>query len=503
MGIPSYYKNTIQNYPEIIIPDTNFSKNIDYLLLDLNCAIHPCCAGKTDVNEMYTSVFEKIQECISLTKVKKLVYIAIDGPAPRTKMEQQRQRRLKSSQENKIWDTNKITPGTDFMNNLSIYLNQECKKLSVDYIISDSNERGEGEHKIMNYISKLSNNTISVVYGLDADLIMLSMLQKHKIYLLRETTTYNIEKLECPYIFCDIDLLKKSIIRTIKRKFYRISNTSILYDYLFICFFIGNDFIINTPSINIRYGGLDYLLEIYDNLQEKYNGMFYLIDNDKNLCFDNFKTFVKELSVNEKKKLDEINIIRRNQQNKYKRIYQHVLTTYKPKCIEDINKKNIPIDIDKLEEIKNHSPVIFRDVEDLIFNKNVEKNYYMFNFYDHLYYDPSYKMILENDKSNLCNEYLKSIIWTYYYYFHECVSWKWYYQYHFSPLLKDFSNYCDTISSIDNLIEKNDISYTPKEQLKIVLPLQNNSYMYPLNTPLHSLMKRYYWECHPILPHKI
>ena len=231
--------------------------------------------------------------------------------------------------------------------------------------------------------------------------------------------------------------------------------------------------------------------------------MFYLIDNDKNICFDNFKTFVKELSVNEKKKLDEINIIRRNQQNKYKRIYQHVLTTYKPKCIEDINKKNIPIDIDKLEEIKNHSPVIFRDVENVVFNKNMEKNYYMFNFYNKLDYDPSYKMILENDKSNLCNEYLKSIIWTYYYYFHECVSWKWYYQSHFSPLLSDFSKYCNTITSIVDLIEKNDISYTPKEQLKIVLPLQNNSYMYPLNTPLHSLMKRYYWECHPILPHKI
>ena len=36
-----------------------------------------------------------------------------------------------------------------------------------------------------------------------------------------------------------------------------------------MCFFIGNDpFIINTPSINIRYGGLDYLLNIYHKLQE-------------------------------------------------------------------------------------------------------------------------------------------------------------------------------------------------------------------------------------------
>ena len=125
MGIPSYYKKTIENYPEITIECYNLNIKIDYLFLDLNCAIHPCCAGKTDVQEMFTSIFEKINECISLTNVKKLVYIAIDGPAPRTKMEQQRQRRLKSSHEEKIWDTNQITPGTEFMNNLSIYLNKK------------------------------------------------------------------------------------------------------------------------------------------------------------------------------------------------------------------------------------------------------------------------------------------------------------------------------------------------------------------------------------------
>ena len=52
MGIPSYYKNTIQNYPDIIIPSNNFLEKIDYLFLDLNCAIHPCCAGKTNVDEV-------------------------------------------------------------------------------------------------------------------------------------------------------------------------------------------------------------------------------------------------------------------------------------------------------------------------------------------------------------------------------------------------------------------------------------------------------------------
>ena len=120
MGIPLYYKHIISQHPDIITESKN-KIIVNNLLFDLNCAIHPCCAQKTDEKEMFSSILEKINECIKITNVKDTIYIAIDGPAPRTKMEQQRQRRLKSLHEKKIWDTNQITPGTLFMNNLSIY----------------------------------------------------------------------------------------------------------------------------------------------------------------------------------------------------------------------------------------------------------------------------------------------------------------------------------------------------------------------------------------------
>ena len=132
MGIPSYFKKTIENYPEIIFPSNNFKKKKkinNNLFLDLNCAIHPCCAGKTDENEMKQSILEKIQECVEITGVDNILYIAIDGPAPRTKMEQQRQRRLRSFHENKIWDTNQITPGTRFMNDLNVFLKENLENL--------------------------------------------------------------------------------------------------------------------------------------------------------------------------------------------------------------------------------------------------------------------------------------------------------------------------------------------------------------------------------------
>ena len=498
MGIPSYYKSIIQDYPEIIIPCNLFKNKIDNLFLDLNCAIHPCCANKTDENEMYDAIFEKIKECISLTNVQKLVYIAIDGPAPRTKMEQQRQRRLRSYHEKKIWDTNQITPGTLFMEQLSSYLHNRCKELKVNWVISDSNEPGEGEHKIMYCMDSLPNDSTNVVYGLDADLIMLSMIRKHTVYLLRERTEYNIEQLDSPYIYCDIEYLKKSLVSTIKKDSFKIPDQTILHDYLLMCFFIGNDFIINTPSINIRYRGLDHLLETYNLLQNEYFGRFFLMNENLTIDFNNFKIFLKKLSLKEKEKINEILRIRRNQQKKYQRIYNAILRKNNFSKIEDIVFENIDVEEDTFKEFQNHSPVILRDKEDKIFQS--KKNYYMDNFYNTFHYNPSYDIILKEDINRLCEEYLRSILWTVEYYFHQCPSWKWYYQYHFTPLLVDLYDYVNSLNNLD-IIKKDSTPHTPQEQLKIVLPLQNDSYMYPEKTPLHSIMKRYHWECHPIMPH--
>ena len=157
------------------------------------------------------------------------------------------------------------------------------------------------------------------------------------------------------------------------------------------------------------------------------------------------------------------------------------------------------IEEDTFKEFQNHSQVILRDKEDTIFQS--KKNYYMYNFYDTSQYNPSYEMILKEDVNRLCEEYLRSILWTVEYYFHQCPSWKWYYQYHFTPLLVDLCDYVHSLNNLD-ILKKDSIPHTPQEQLKIVLPLQNDSYMYPEKTPLHSIMKRYHWECHPIMPHE-
>ena len=500
MGIPVYYKNIINDFPDIIQPSSKMDQVINHIFFDLNCAIHPCCANKTNELEMFHSILNKINECILLTNVKDLIYIAIDGPAPRTKMEQQRQRRLKSSQENKIWDTNQITPGTDFMNRLNQFLKKEINHFKIKTILSDSNEPGEGEHKIMKFMDEnIDPNSNNIIYGLDADLIMLSMIRKHKIELLRERTSFNLENTDDPYIYLDINQLKHYLINSINKPYYSISKDNLLKDYLFMCFLIGNDFIINTPSINIRYNGLDILMNTYQTLQQDYSGTFFIIENNK-INIHNFKLLIQYLSEKEKGNIQKILTIRDKKEKYYHNKYGDILDELNIKSIQEfntLNKDDPKITEEEYDSIQYILPLLFRENETEIFS--TKKKYYTFTLYNHLDYNPSFDQILQKDIDKLCEDYIKSIQWTFSYYFDSCPSWRWYYKHHSAPLLEDIYNYISKKDMLPTFIS--DKPHEPEEQLEIVLPFQKENYMYPQKTPLFSIMKNYSWECHPILTH--
>ena len=103
------------------------------------------------------------------------------------------------------------------------------------------------ENKIFHYIKKhnLHNN---IIYGLDADLIILSLLCDNKTYLLRERTEYNIENLETEFIYLDIHFLKNYIIDSIKYK-DKLSDKEIIQNYCILFFILGNDFIPHTVPL--------------------------------------------------------------------------------------------------------------------------------------------------------------------------------------------------------------------------------------------------------------
>jgi 5'-3' exonuclease len=209
MGIPSYYKKLIDTVQGLVLR-RHPEEIVDWLFMDFNCLIYHCLyqkdmpvyPGITEQESWEADFMERIVR-YALHVIRQVqpavgVYLAIDGVVPMAKMRQQRLRRFKSvwlnthaTEIHSKWDTNAITPGTVFMKKLRIRLEKMMKEDNT-WRFSSSDEPGEGEHKIMAQWRTGTYQGNMAVYGLDADLVVLSLLGRttcpsiDKVWLFRE-----------------------------------------------------------------------------------------------------------------------------------------------------------------------------------------------------------------------------------------------------------------------------------------------------------------------------
>lgn len=382
MGVPALFRWLSKKYPKIVervvedkpIPAEGEEQaepidyaspnpngfEVDNLYLDMNGIVHPCThpegkpAPETEA-EMMVEIFNYTERVVNMARPRKVLMMAIDGVAPRAKMNQQRSRRFRAAQEaaekeesrleavrlfeemghavsaetqadlqKKGWDTNAITPGTPFMDLLAsslrywvaYKLNNDPGWKNLDVIISDASVPGEGEHKIMDWIRRQRThpehdpNTSHVIYGLDADLIMLA-LATHEPYfkVLREDVFYQSAKdtgcricgqqghyaAQCtgqkkvkqdehdiknapvedkPYIFLDVSTLREylAVELDLRSPVVPFDLERAIDDWVFLIFFVGNDFLPHLPSLEIREGAIDTLLRIWKREFERMGG---------------------------------------------------------------------------------------------------------------------------------------------------------------------------------------------------------------------------------------
>jgi 5'-3' exonuclease len=488
MGVPVYFKTILKQHREILRETLN--GEIDCLCFDLNCLIHPCCRGYGPKEEerMIQTILDMIHTLCNKVNPR-YVYLAVDGPAPKPKLIQQKIRRFQSANEIKEWDTNAITPGTRFMDTLMNILHKECKST---WILSDSNEPGEGEHKIFSYLRKTNFNDI-VVYGLDADLIMLSLLScsQKKIFLLRERTEYNIENIDSEYIYLDVNRLSDYIVKDMKPSEYYLTNKHLLYDYLFLCFFLGNDFVQKTPSINIRYHGLDQLLNLYHTIQREQQGTFSFVNEENQLTYSSLYIWFQRLSKTERDRMHHIQMIRDKQE-----LYW---------------KKKVGVD-----DIDNHYPILNRNVEKYILKKDNWDTYYtLYMMFQTVHMNPSYDDILLIKLDDICRSYIESLQWTFHYYLnYSPMYWRWFNSYTFAPSMRHVFQWLCKHKNLPSIHIENDSPFSSEEQLAYVLPdcslslclskenvmQYRENYEHPNRASYCYLFKRYKWEGIPLLP---
>lgn len=516
MGIPRFFQWIKQHYPSTLdkVNSTHvLNKSIDHLYLDMNGIFHTVCQevfeyGKydrmrksfklnsvQDLNERSTMAYQKIaqyiHDVVTIVQPKKSLVLTIDGVAPLSKQAQQRQRRFRAcmermnkSKNNEIrFDSNSITPGTTFLHNLGIFLHyyiaqkithdERWQKFTVIY--SDDKVPGEGEHKIINYIRmrKATNDEflsdVHCMYGLDADLVMLSLATHlQHFYLLREDI-YSSDMMD--FYLVDIGLFRTFLHLQLSVENCNIN--SLIDDFILICFLVGNDFLPHQPTIEILTQGIEIMFLIYEKVFKK--GGHLTRGNEINwVAVSNF--------FNELGKMEGDLLVQ--------------------KIMKD--------DMTYPDPLLKSSAMYTADGS-IDFRFTDWRMMYYFN-----------KLGISPDSSDqldkLCLDYCIGLKWVFQYYKSGCPSWRWTYKHHYTPLVSDVAFFLKNQENINRITNfQMDEPILPFYQLLSVLPYGSRHLLpKPLQKLVHNKSsigefypstfyidrdgKKYDWEGTVILP---
>ncbi|RCH92340.1 hypothetical protein CU098_000601, partial [Rhizopus stolonifer] len=496
----------------------------------MNGIIHNCSHNNNDnahfritEEQIWIGVFNYIDHLFSKIKPKKFFFLAIDGVAPRAKMNQQRSRRFRTAKDAEElrqkalfkgeelppedpFDSNCITPGTEFMKRLTAELcyfiskkvSEDANWRGVEIVLSGPEVPGEGEHKIMEYIRLARTqpdydpNVRHCLYGLDADLIMLGLLSHDPHFaLLREEVTFGKQNqrkkqsLDSQNFY----LMHLSLMREyLEMEFRTISDSlsfpydfeRVLDDFILLALFVGNDFLPNLPNLHINEGALGLMFKIYKETLPQSDG--YIHDggqvNMKRLqkILDGISDVV-EKEAYELESIDSLYLAGKRENSQSER--QLLMELEKKKAIKDgrmvITDKQERI----FRQVSNYllsgrtgkgttlhfdTPFKARDKKFMIqLAKNMtrediereERERFEAGLKEWKagYYKEKMNIDINDKKQmdDLVGSYIIGIQWVLRYYYDGVASWGWFYPYHYAPKISDlkdiarFENYQFTL----------------------------------------------------------
>lgn len=663
MGVPAFFRWLTKKYPSVVVnaneerqrnadgtkipidstkPNPNFQE-FDNLYLDMNGIIHPCTHPEdrpppSNEDEMFALIFEYIDRIFSIVRPRKLLYMAIDGVAPRAKMNQQRSRRFRASKEawekkesieeqrrhleeeglplppkkddESHFDSNCITPGTPFMARLALALryyihdrittNPAWAKIQV--ILSDANVPGEGEHKIMDFIrrqrSSPSHNpdTVHCLCGADADLIMLGLATHEANFnIIREEFIphqqrpcelcgqYGHELKGCrgleneekgpehadpiskekSFIFLRLPVLREYLERdmVMENLPFKYDFERIIDDWVFLCFFVGNDFLPHLPSLEIREGAIDRLIKLYKDMVYSMKGY---LTKDGDVFMDRVERIMLGLGEVE----DEIFKRRQQDEERFKAIQKAKKArlsggsrpqapSYVPhsgSLIAPLSRatplsgevtrtlaasaRKEAMQYAQNEEAARRLKLMLKGEEASTNSKEgngagrkrkaetalnldeEEEPVDEIRLFEAGWKDRYYraKFDVEADdvefRRKVAWAYVEGLCWVLKYYYQGCCSWDWYFPYHYAPFASDF----DTVSKFKPDFSRPTKPFKPLEQLMSVFPAASKQHLpihwqklmtdenspiidlYPIDFRIDLNGKKFAWQGVALLP---
>uniref|UniRef100_A0A8C3GAS8 5'-3' exoribonuclease 1 n=1 Tax=Cyclopterus lumpus TaxID=8103 RepID=A0A8C3GAS8_CYCLU len=525
MGVPKFYRWISERYPCLseVVKEHQIPE-FDNLYLDMNGIIHQCShPNDEDVHfriseeKIFADIFHYLEVLFRIIKPRKVFFMAVDGVAPRAKMNQQRGRRFRSAKEaeDKIkkaldkgevlptearFDSNCITPGTDFMARLQeqlkyfVHTKVSADRLwqNVNVYLSGHETPGEGEHKIMEFIRSENTqpghdpNTRHCLYGLDADLIMLGLTSHEPNFsLLREEVRFggkkNQKRITAPEE-TTFHLLHLSLMREyIDYEFSELRNhigshydlERIIDDWILMGFLVGNDFIPHLPHLHISHDALPLLYKTYIRSLPTMGG--YLNENG-HLNLRNFEKYMEKLAEFDREHFSEIFVDLKWFESKVGNKYLNEaagLAAEKEAAKRVIGEGKGGVGDDEEEE---------EDMFETEF-RQYKRTYYMTKM--------GVDVVSDDFLAKQAKCYVEGIQWILHYYYHGVQSWSWYYPYHYAPFLSDIKNISGLKLTFD--LEK---PFMPFQQLLAVLPaasmeLLPESYRHLMSSELSPIIEYY------------
>lgn len=507
MGIPSYYKRLIDRFPKLVQRGIQ-SLGADVLLMDFNCLIYQCIRGEgvpPYTSEMRPEWEKAVLEAVKTYTVKvwtaagrpTRVFIGVDGVVPMAKIRQQRLRRFKSrwlaaaeldagvkKVGEESWDTNAITPGTEFMEKLAVSLRGLATARGAGWTVSAADEPGEGEQKLMAWVRARREELVGkqvVVYGLDADLIVLSLLGVAREVpgvggwqLLRELTEFEGKRAGESFGALNVVELLGILCPS------GMTPAEYILEYACGMSFLGNDFLPHSLSVRMREGGHDTMCRTLSGLHEA--GLRLVRDEkvQRDACLE----LVRSWAIDEDRGISDsfdqkYNMRPMTARNERERLMLHV--------------ENLPIAW-KEEETLWHRQTGLVDGWRELYRR---------------------EWLHEAPAAQTCREYASGLQWILDYYLGKPVSYSWYFPWSLPPLWEDLASEFGKGGHESFLAPAPSTPVAPQEQLAMVLPLDSwwlvrdaKLRALPSKAPVYwpsafgffSVGRRWLWECEAEVP---
>uniref|UniRef100_A0A182LSR4 5'-3' exoribonuclease 1 n=1 Tax=Anopheles culicifacies TaxID=139723 RepID=A0A182LSR4_9DIPT len=530
MGVPKFFRYMSERYPCLSeLVRENQVPEFDNLYLDMNGIIHNCShPNDADINfrihedGIFEAIFNYVEFLFKLIRPQQLFFIAVDGVAPRAKMNQQRGRRFRSAHEahellerakangdpipsDGAFDSNCITPGTPFMVRLQTALEHFIQvKIATDrlwkactVILSGHETPGEGEHKIMEYIRHakaqpgFNPNLRHCLYGLDADLIMLGLCTHERYFsLLREEVKFGkTDKKETVLKDIRFYLLHLTLLSEyLELEFASIRDrlrfpfdiNKLIDDWVLMGYLVGNDFIPNMPNMHINENALPILYSAYKDVIPEMDGY---INEGGILNLPRLQLLMRRLAdIDRQMFLDRYTDLKYLEQ----KCGKDNLEAFDVSADEIITSSDMDKDLVALimssemldsDAEDNDMPATLDDIENdpEIFEKefyNYKRNYYITKM--------GYADFNEEVRAEQTECYIRALQWTLLYYYRGVASWSWYYPHHYAPFISDVDNFADLKLEFEMARP-----FLPFQQLLSVLPAASREHLPPA---YHDLM---------------